>query len=196
MTDYTPPVNRYEPRDPFTGHSPWTLWAEQEQARIDKSTMTRAAALEVAHGRINEWPSQTAWHYDRIVEALTAPLPADRFIEVKDCRRCDRPRWSLGCLAVARNGVARLAHMCLMCGSHQTDKVWRGSLDDLPIIDDHRDHVPGCARCGELGVEEHHWAPRHLFDDFGSWPTSYLCRSCHQEWHRVVTPNMSQRKAS
>jgi len=49
-----------------------------------------------------------------------------------------------------------------------------------------------CERCGQLGVELHHWAPYHLFgDDSESWPKSKLCRECHTLWHKVVTPYMS-----
>jgi hypothetical protein len=41
-----------------------------------------------------------------------------------------------------------------------------------------------CARChGKHGVERHHWAPFGIFVDAHAWPTSWLCRSCHHEWH-------------
>lgn len=34
-------------------------------------------------------------------------------------------------------------------------------------------------------------APRKFFgDDCEAWPTSYLCRSCHETWHAVVTPGL------
>ena len=55
-----------------------------------------------------------------------------------------------------------------------------------------------CRTCGSYQqIELHHWLPRHLvsaMDDDPSlerhWPTDYLCRSCHMDWHRIVTPNM------
>lgn len=48
-----------------------------------------------------------------------------------------------------------------------------------------------CEVCGKGEAERHHWAPRHLFGDKADrWPTSMLCRSCHQRWHNIVTPNM------
>lgn len=51
-----------------------------------------------------------------------------------------------------------------------------------------------CEVCSAHGVEEHHWAPKHLFgDDAERWPKSYLCRSCHAKWHAVVTPLMSKK---
>ena len=34
-------------------------------------------------------------------------------------------------------------------------------------------------------------APRKFFgDDCEAWPTSYLCRPCHETWHAVVTPGL------
>jgi hypothetical protein len=54
-----------------------------------------------------------------------------------------------------------------------------------------------CERCGTVDyLDCHHWAPRHLFgDDCNSWPISGLCRKCHTEWHRIVTPNMHRKDA-
>ena len=49
-----------------------------------------------------------------------------------------------------------------------------------------------CEVCGKGEAEKHHWSPRHLFgDEAERWPTAMLCRSCHQRWHKIVTPNMS-----
>lgn len=55
-------------------------------------------------------------------------------------------------------------------------------------------HMQPCEVCGDQGTtEEHHWAPRHLFgDESYKWPTSLLCRACHQHWHRIVTPQMGK----
>lgn len=55
-----------------------------------------------------------------------------------------------------------------------------------------------CRRCGSFQqIEQHHWMPEYLFElmsdkekEDGRWPTDYLCRSCHMNWHRIVTPNM------
>jgi len=37
-------------------------------------------------------------------------------------------------------------------------------------------------------LERHHWAPAALFgkDSDYYWPTSYLCKKHHSEWHRVT----------
>ena len=50
-----------------------------------------------------------------------------------------------------------------------------------------------CEVCGKAEAERHHWAPSYLFgNESEKWPTSLLCRSCHQRWHNLVTPNMCQ----
>lgn len=57
----------------------------------------------------------------------------------------------------------------------------------LEIVSDKRPTTPPCVVCGKRGTEHHHWAPRHLFGtEADLWPTAWLCRSCHQRWHRVV----------
>jgi len=52
---------------------------------------------------------------------------------------------------------------------------------------------PICVVCGSSkNIEMHHWAPRYLFgDESNIWPTSYLCKECHDIWHKKVTPKMS-----
>ena len=50
--------------------------------------------------------------------------------------------------------------------------------------------APRCAKCGARGAERHHWAPRAIFgqDAAETWPKDFLCLACHEEWHRLVTP--------
>jgi hypothetical protein len=95
-----------------------------------------------------------------------------------------------------RNGVTLISTRCAHCGAVVKTQ---GATDDvhlLPLWHDHTDSTP-CARCGSQdGVELHHWAPRHLFEDADKWPVSELCRPCHQRWHALVTPYMSTRKAT
>ena len=56
-----------------------------------------------------------------------------------------------------------------------------------------KNQIISCEVCGKPEAEKHHWAPYHLFgDESEHWPTSLLCRSCHQRWHSLVTPKMSQ----
>lgn len=100
---------------------------------------------------------------------------------------------------VARNGVRQLIGVCVRCDrkgnpSKEMRDLWRGHLDELPVIDDNRERYvtdAACERCGSVDVEYHHWAPRALFDDADNWPGAYLCPQCHREWHRKVTPYLS-----
>ena len=48
-----------------------------------------------------------------------------------------------------------------------------------------------CSVCGNLGAENHHWAPVGIFgDEADKWPTDYLCKTCHDRWHSMVTPSL------
>jgi hypothetical protein len=51
-----------------------------------------------------------------------------------------------------------------------------------------------CACCGNRTAKIHHWAPKGIFGDAEAnlWPTDYLCKSCHGQWHRLVTPQLVQ----
>jgi len=54
-----------------------------------------------------------------------------------------------------------------------------------------------CAVCGGRDVENHHWAPRAIFgkDEAERWPQDNLCKTCHDEWHQRVTPQLINRHA-
>lgn len=49
-----------------------------------------------------------------------------------------------------------------------------------------------CARCGNRTTELHHWGPKGIFgtDEAEKWPKDYLCKDCHDLWHRMVTPGL------
>lgn len=71
--------------------------------------------------------------------------------------------------------------------------AWLGSqgysmLDEMPIDEDLRDHGVRCARCGVVGTELHHWAPKEWVgaDEADRWPMAELCRPCHRTWHRAA----------
>lgn len=57
--------------------------------------------------------------------------------------------------------------------------------ESLPLFEDNSLDVPPCEvrGCQNKGAEYHHWAPQHLFDDANDWPTGWLCREHHKEWH-------------
>ena len=108
-----------------------------------------------------------------------------------------RPSFGVWTVLIQANGVRIAQLRCVSCckiartiGERKIYKDGGG-----PVAHDYRDEEE-CERCGETGVELHHWAPRHLFDDADGWPMGMLCRACHMEWHRIVTPKMSQRGAA
>jgi hypothetical protein len=59
-------------------------------------------------------------------------------------------------------------------------------LDEIPTTDDYATHT--CQRCGHLGVELHHTAPKEIFgkEDAASFPLVELCPACHTHWHHTV----------
>lgn len=63
-------------------------------------------------------------------------------------------------------------------------------IQNLPVI--MPDMFSRCVRCGSRDAELHHWAPKGIFgnDEAEMWPKDYLCKSCHDQWHRMVTPQL------
>ena len=58
-------------------------------------------------------------------------------------------------------------------------------IEEIPLGADYR--VDHCQRCGALGVEEHHIAPRALFGaEADEYPTVQLCVKCHRAWHEKI----------
>ena len=78
-------------------------------------------------------------------------------------------------------------------GEHVHRKALPDDIEWLPLCrDNYQPPSEECPRCHRIDyLEQHHWAPYHLFgQDADNWPTGWLCKSCHTEWHRIVTPNM------
>lgn len=80
-------------------------------------------------------------------------------------------------------------------GGHWIPKAFHESLlndENLPVFHPEWYTERPCARCGATDmVELHHFAPRALFGaDCDQWPKAYLCRSCHERWHTIVTPSL------
>lgn len=66
------------------------------------------------------------------------------------------------------------------------------SFEAIPIANDYSVNRT-CEVCGDNGAELHHWFPQAIaraldISDHSSWPTSYLCKPCHDLWHTAVTP--------
>jgi hypothetical protein len=106
----------------------------------------------------------------------------------KTCKTCGGERLEM-VRTIARNGGSVVWIKCRDC-EHNALGVGRSishknikDIESLPIAVDLYSDSPVCMRCGKPGGEIHHWAPKHIFDDSGLWPTSLLCSECHQEWH-------------
>lgn len=106
------------------------------------------------------------------------------------CRDCGKVATRYASKAAAarwaeQHGILRIVKTSTL------ERIDAGMLDVNEL-----EHMQPCEVCGDRGTTEiHHWAPWHLFpDDADQWPTSRLCRTCHQRWHQVVTPNMSRKR--
>lgn len=72
---------------------------------------------------------------------------------------------------------------------HLTDE----QIEALPVIMPEGNGAR-CVRCGRRGAELHHWAPKRIFGvkESWQWPTDYLCKMCHDAWHKLVTPELKK----
>lgn len=116
---------------------------------------------------------------------------------------------------ITASGVTVMMWRCLACDSYaQKYKPYvqialvRGwissgilkvsSVEDIPLYEDrHGTHL--CEVCGAGYAALHHWMPqvfRGVVENLGDWPTSYLCKDCHNLWHEVVTFYIPGRGAS
>lgn len=67
--------------------------------------------------------------------------------------------------------------------------------EDLEVIRDNAAGAEPCEVCASTaGTQLHHFLPTaledHVSTSSNAWPTAYLCRGCHSEWHRAVTPDL------
>ena len=108
--------------------------------------------------------------------------------------------------ASAGNGATQVFWWCARCQRYAAGSAYFVSqsylksigidIAALPIVTRSSEPQPHCERCGSLGAEYHHWAPKHLFEDAELWPGSYLCVEGHHKWHAIVTPLMCQRESA
>jgi hypothetical protein len=129
--------------------------------------------------------------------AIAATAPDEAFLREDDMRRlakylwrcpCPNSRLLLGSLIYA-SGAKNYKVMCSACGrwggAVAKGNLSRAMMEAAPVMKINNAGVV-CERCGSPGVENHHWAPRSLFDDADLWPTAPLCRGCHARWHDVI----------
>jgi hypothetical protein len=107
------------------------------------------------------------------------------------CRGCcpHTPAFQFAGYLRKGNGGHVAQWLCMLCGYRRD--VRRGETDtirDICIQDNTLlDPPEPCARCrSTTGTELHHWAPSAIFNDAGSWPTSWLCVACHRTWHQAM----------
>lgn len=106
--------------------------------------------------------------------------------------RSDQHTWSPEVVGYRKaNGLIFPAQECTTCGHVRTllgIPMTQEQAAELRLARDRVGERPPCERCGALGTELHHWAPRDAFGavEADGWPTSWLCRPCHQLWHRTM----------
>ncbi len=112
-----------------------------------------------------------------------------------ECPKCKQSKcWFIGFYTDA-GGAPKYPFVCFNCG-HRTQhfvkrKIVQNSGIEPKILDP---KIPPyfCEVCNSEGAQNHHWAPWALFgNEANSWPQSYLCQTCHQKWHNIVTPNIN-----
>src|SRR5574343_282456 len=91
---------------------------------------------------------------------------------------------------IISSGAKVIGERCPKCGQNtikgkpflsKTDYVW----ESLPLLSDATASAEPCSvkGCNNKGVQLHHFAPRHLFNNADDWATGYLCQKHHEEWH-------------
>jgi hypothetical protein len=120
------------------------------------------------------------------------------FSQIKRCVNCNA---DTKMILHRRQMTSGGFHYCWQCSSCRRMHVANGrtwisasivsqfltpeQIDALPIIS--ADEPVNCVKCGSLGAELHHWAPRAIFgNEADQWPTDYLCLPCHRLWHDTI----------
>ena len=130
-----------------------------------------------------------------MMEALLREYP--HLVEHEWCHGIENVEIVSGKMA---NGATVYKTRCRTCAWIKPGLFVKKTVaDSLPSIRDVGWFAPpsaACSSCYTSGSERHHVAPRHLFgDESDLWPVIELCRKCHQQWHDIMTPGMSNRQS-
>lgn len=122
------------------------------------------------------------------------------------CKQCGKKTKLLLHIQLFVNGSENYLWVCDECKTRNPERsqqfyipsglvkkhVTEEELKTLPVIP--AQFYTRCARCGSRNTEVHHWAPKGLFGEAEAenWPQAYLCKDCHDQWHRMVTPALVQ----
>lgn len=127
-----------------------------------------------------------------------------------ECRKCKQNKNVKLRRQYASNGATQIFWYCTSCDVKAESKFvskaqalvimsrYELGVADIPLIEDYRSRFT-CEVCGESGAEYHHWLPQCFAEqvkDHSAWPASYLCKSCHDIWHELVTPYLPGRGRS
>ena len=120
------------------------------------------------------------------------------------CLNCNIQTEAVLYLCLNQGGAETFVFACCRCakrnpfGSRQyyiprvsvEAKLTPEQIAALPVI--MPDATNRCVRCGERTAEMHHWAPRKIFGnkECEQWPKDWLCKTCHDAWHKIVTPQL------
>lgn len=122
----------------------------------------------------------------------------DPRVSIGICRSCKTEQKASLYLKPATNGAETFVWACNTCGTMapfggatflSVEWVYClltvAQLRDLPVLMPQL--TSRCARCGNRHAEQHHWAPKEIFKgEANDWPTDYLCKKCHDEWHQKM----------
>jgi hypothetical protein len=127
-------------------------------------------------------------------------------LKTRHCPRCNcDTRQEISC-QVNANHAEYYGWWCLVCKGWTPSRsggIWikKELLEDTGVdlstvrVVENKS-APRCAKCGTRGAELHHWAPQAMFGkaEADQWPKDYLCKACHDQWHRMVTPKLVGKK--
>lgn len=92
---------------------------------------------------------------------------------------------------INRSGSVVVVERCPYCKRNPAPQrafLPKGEYDveALPLFVDYSEEAEPCGvrGCENKGVEYHHFAPKHLFEDADDWVTGWLCKYHHDLWHK------------